>query len=177
MPQSGPAMQSSMPMSSRRKWLPVMAILVFVIGASMFFMKSRNLEIIPEYEGNSGGGNENIEIAEVNETPVVNGFLSTPPGLPSDIPVEPSNIVESATTNYPGQSSSQLSVTYTSSKTVAQKYAEYKTYMTGKGYSITEGSASAPVRAIFGTKADANLSVAISTSQGKTLVQLSYLLK
>jgi len=113
----------------------------------------------------------------VENTPGVDGSLPVPAGFPQDIPIEQVGISESATTNYPDQNAKQLSVSYKSSKTITQKYAEYKTYLTQAGYGLTEGGANTPVRAIFGTKDSANLSVAISSSGGKTLVQISYLLK
>lgn len=113
----------------------------------------------------------------VENTPAINGVTPAPAGLPKDIPLEKGSMLESATTEYPDQNAKQLSLSYQSLKTVAEKYAEYKDYMTKAGYTITEGSTSSPVRAIFGTKADANLSVVISSAEGKTLVQLAYLLK
>ncbi len=113
----------------------------------------------------------------VENTPMVNGTLAVPAGFPRDIPLDRGEVLESATTQYPAQNARQLSVSYQSSKTAAQKYAEYKNYLETSGYEVTEGDANAPVRGIFGTKADANLSVVISSSEGKTLVQLSYLLK
>src|SRR3989344_4196668 len=116
-------------------------------------------------------------VSVVEKTPMSNGVLPAPKGLPQGIPLEGGKILESATTQYPGQNARQLSASYRSSKTVSQKYTEYKNYLLSAGYKITEGSLTAPVRAIFGTKADANLSVAISRSDGTTLVQLSYLLK
>ena len=45
------------------------------------------------------------------------------------------------------------------------------------GYSVTEGDFSSATKAVFGTQAKANLSVVISSADGATLVQLSYLLK
>ncbi len=113
----------------------------------------------------------------VKNTPMVNGIISVPVGFPQGIPLESGSLIESATTQYPGENVQQLSISYRSSKTIAQKYTEYKDYMNQAGYSLTEGNKSAPVRAIFGTKENTNLSVAISSSEGKTLVQLSYLLK
>ncbi len=121
--------------------------------------------------------NQEPMIVVVENTPTVNGILPAPVGFPQVIPLERERILESATTEYPDQNARQLSVSYLSSRTIAQKYAEYKNYITASGYQITEGDASSPVRAIFGTKESANLSVVISRAEGKTLVQISYLLK
>ena len=114
---------------------------------------------------------------ELERTPMVNNTLGAPAGFPQSIPLEQSNITESVTTNFPELKAKQLSLTYQSVKTVTQKYAEYKNYLTTSGYQITEGSSNSPVRAIFGTKTEANLSVAISSVKGQTIVQISYLLK
>ena len=116
-------------------------------------------------------------IVMVENTPMVNGTLSVPAGFPQDIPIEIGGVLESATTHYPAQDAEQLSVSYQSSRTIAQKYGEYKNYMTASGYQITEGDVSSQVRAIFGTKENVNLSVVISSLEKRTLVQLSYLLK
>lgn len=105
------------------------------------------------------------------------GKLSLPAEFPSSIPVETANITESATTRFPEQNAIQLSLSYKSSKSIIAKYEEYKAYMTEAGYSVTEGDARASVRSIFGTKADANFTVAISNSGSMTLVQISYLMK
>jgi len=53
----------------------------------------------------------------------------------------------------------------------------YNNSILASGYEITEGDASLPVRALFGTTADANLTVAISSMEDQTLVQISYLVK
>lgn len=113
----------------------------------------------------------------VENTPITNGTVIAPEGFPEEIPIETSGILESATTRYPAQNAKQLSINYNSTKTIAQKYAEYKNYMTKAGYNMTEGDANTPVRALFGTKRNANLSVVVSRIEDKTLVQLSYLLK
>lgn len=113
----------------------------------------------------------------VSYTERVNGVLPTPPGFPTDIPVEKTDVVESAVTDYPTLGAKQLSLNYQTSKTVAAKLAEYRDYMKKTGYTITESNPASPVKALFGTKEEANLSVVISSYNGKTLVQIAYLLK
>ena len=151
----------------------IVLILVIGIGYVLYTNYRSGQSGLPS----SGNDNEGATAVVVENTPLINGELPAPIGLPAGIPIEEGNVIESATTKYPEQGAEQLSMNYLSSKTVAQKYAEYKTYMAKAGYDISEGDASSPIRAIFGTKADANLSVVISISGDKTLVQLAYLLK
>ena len=125
----------------------------------------------------NGSRNNLSAVVTVENTPMVDGVLPVPPGFPPEIPLENGEILESATTWYPIEDVTQLSLSYRSSKTAAQKYAEYKNYMDQAGYSVTEGDFSSATKAVFGTQAKANLSVVISSADGATLVQLSYLLK
>jgi|SRR3989344_76235 len=152
----------------------VIIILVLISG---YFLLGKDRSLIDTNQSKPVG-NQNPMRVVAESTPAVNGVLSVPKGFPQDIPMEKGGILESAISNYPDQNARQLSVSYISSKTVTQKYAEYKNYMVSSGYEIKEGgSVSSSVRAIFGTKSDVNFSVAISSSGGSTLVQLSYLLK
>lgn len=144
-------------------------IIVFVVGYLLIAERgewAKSADEIGNYE-------EARVVVKKNEEA---GVMRPPAGLPADILLENENIIESFTTDFLDQDVRQLSVSYTSSKTVSAKYAEYKNYMTISGYEITESPANAPVRAIFGTKEGVSLSVAVSASNGDTLVQLSYLL-
>ena len=167
-----------MEQSSQIKTISAIIIILLVLGAGfLLFLKYRTSSLNQENSPTSGGTNGEPATVVVKNTPMVNGIISVPVGFPQGIPLESGSLIESATTQYPGENVQQLSISYRSSKTIAQKYTEYKDYMNQAGYSLTEGNKSAPVRAIFGTKENTNLSVAISSSEGKTLVQLSYLLK
>lgn len=95
--------------------------------------------------------------------------------LPEGIPIENENVLESVITDFPEQNARQLSISYESRSTVAQKYSEYKDYMRQHGYKFSEGREDSPIRAVFGKKDGVNLSVAVSNNNGKTLIQLSYL--
>ena len=160
------------------KTISAIIIILLVLGAGfLLFLKYRTSSLNQENSPTSGGTNGEPATVVVKNTPMVNGIISVPVGFPQGIPLESGSLIESATTQYPGENVQQLSISYRSSKTIAQKYTEYKDYMNQAGYSLTEGNKSAPVRAIFGTKENTNLSVAISSSKGKTLIQLSYLLK
>lgn len=161
--------------SQKIKTSSAIFIIILVLVAGYFlFVRNRDLGKITRPLSN---GNEESMKVVVENTPMVNGSLSLPSGFPIDIPIEKGSVLESVTTSYPEQKAKQLSVSYKSAKTVTQKYTEYKDYMKTVGYELSEGNISSPVRAIFGTKKEANLSVAISSAGGKTLVQLSYLLK
>ena len=151
----------------------VVVILILSIGylVATKYDAKKNLQ-----DGDKASETEPLDVV-VAHTERVNGVLPVPPGFPADIPVEKTDVVESATTDYPTLGAKQLSLNYQTSKTVAAKLAEYRDYMKKMGYTITEGNSASPVKALFGVKDDANLSVVISSHEGKTLVQIAYLLK
>lgn len=158
------------------KTISIVVIVLLVLGAG--YALSTKYRTSNQGDSSVSPANDDRPATVVVEnTPMVNGTIPAPAGFPQDIPLEKGEILESAITQYPEQNAKQLSLSYQSAKTIAQKYAEYKSYMQQAGYQITEGDASSPVRAIFGTKESANLSVAISSLKKQTLVQLSYLLK
>src|SRR3989344_3423002 len=174
------------------KTISAFVIILLILGAGfLLFLKYRtsslNQENLPatnpstsfdNAQDKSLGASDQSAIVVVKNTPMVNGIISVPVGFPQGIPLESGSLIESSTTQYPGENVQQLSISYRSSKTIAQKYTEYKNYMERAGYQIRENTpTSSGTRAVFGTKEDANLSVVVSRAEGKTLIQLSYLLK
>ena len=116
-------------------------------------------------------------VVMVENTPMVDGVLPIPRGFPLELSPERAEIVESATTYYPHQQAKQLSVSYLSSDTMQEKYNEYRSYMLQAGYNLTEGGKSSDTRTLSGDKGSSTLSITISNTDGKTLVELSYLSK
>ena len=169
-------MEQSQNTQNTKTVLLVVAILL-VLGASYLLLGKERIPGESSQQVPIPSDNQKPVMVVVKNTPMINGAVSAPVGFPQDVPLENGSLIESATTEYPRENAQQLSLSYQSSKTIAEKYAEYKKYMTASGYKITEGGTNSPVRAIFGTREDANLSVVISRAEGKTLVQLSYLLK
>jgi hypothetical protein len=110
---------------------------------------------------------------------MVDGVLPLPQGFPRDIPVETEEILESAVAHYPDLPAPQLYLRYSSAKSIAEKYAQYMDYMRRAGYAVTQHSTTSPAKEIVGTKPKegTNLSVVIRSAGGKTLVDLSYLLR
>jgi hypothetical protein len=157
-----------------RTALIAIIILIVLVAGYVSFGKHRSSQ-----EGLfvSPSDDDSPAIVVVENAIMTNGVLPVPTGFPQDIPIEKEVILESAVTHYPEQNAEQLSLSYQSSKTIAQKYTEYINYIRQAGYDITEEDTSSPMKSIFGIREDANLSVAISRSEGQTLVQLSYLLK
>ena len=159
------------------KTISTVVVILLALGAGYVLFAKYRPFLSQANLPTSESTNDQSATVMVKNTPMVNGTILAPRGFPPDIPLESSNLTESATTEFPGENVRQLSVSYQSSKTVAEKYAEYRNYMTASGYQITEGDTSSPIRTILGTKESANLSVIISRAEGRTLVQLSYLLK
>ncbi|MDO8424027.1 MAG: hypothetical protein Q7S54_00260 [bacterium] len=155
------------PSASNKTLLALALVLLIAAGGYWLYQKYG----LPE-----GLWGEKSMVVEVASTPATNGVIPMPAGFPQGIPFE-GIITESATTRYPEQNATQLSVSFQTPKTIDEKYAEYKAYLSQAGYIVTEGEPNAPAKSLFGTKMDANLSVVVSSPDGITLVQLSYLLK
>ncbi|MDP2642040.1 MAG: hypothetical protein Q8P21_01995 [bacterium] len=173
-PQQLPQQQIQQPRHA--KIVPAIVIVLLIVAIGYVFLKtSQSPANTPSLE--SGNATSQSGMVVVENTPAVNGAIPVPEGFPQSIPLEEGEIVESATTHYPDQNVRQLSLSYRSSKTMNQKYAEYKEYLNRTGYEIKEADANSPVKALFGTGRESNLSVVISNSGDSTLVQLSYLLK
>ena len=164
-----------MEQSPNVKIISAVIIIILILGLS--YVLYTNYKPAVERSPMSDNTKDTSEVVMVENTPMVNGVLSAPTGFPQEIPLESGAIIESATTKYPGGIATQLSASYKSSKTLAQKYTEYKNYMTAAGYQITESGNGSTLKAIFGTDSNVNLSVVISSSIDGTLVQISYLLK
>ena len=153
----------------------IVAVLVIVgIG---YFIFTKNWTTLPTQTPTSSKSDETPINVVVKNAPIVNGALSTPLEFPQEIPFEKAGIIESAITEFPDQGTKQFTLSYNSTKTMAAKYAEYKNYMQKMGYVITEGDKNSAIRTIYGVKEEANMSVVVNNANGKTLVQLTYLLK
>ena len=107
--------------------LSIVAILLIV--AVYFVFKDDDKSEDGEIINNQAESNNQETIAVVENLPIVQGKASVPQGFPIEIPIEKDRVFESANTLYPNQSAKQLSLSYNSSKTVAQKYTEYKEYL------------------------------------------------
>lgn len=119
---------------------------------------------------------QNAAMVVVENTPMVEGRLPAPQYFPADIPVEKTEIIESATARYPDKNYRQLFLSYLSRKSAAEKYSEYLDYMDMADYRIEEKTLDA-VKIILGKSDGANLTVSIGSRGNSTLVELSYLLK
>lgn len=157
-----------------------LALLAVLIVVGLYYSFSQNFFFGQRNTDNQNLSGENITNQEaptvmVRLSPLVNGIPAIPQDFPQEIPLEAGKVTKSATTFYLDQNAKQLSLSYQSGKTVVQKYAEYKNYLTQAGYQVTEGDSKAPIRSIYGTKGRNNLSFVISTVTGGTLVQIAYL--
>ncbi len=123
-----------------------------------------------------GGDGLDIEYTKDNVTVEHNDTDSTPPGLPTNLPVEGNALAESIKTSYPDNNINLYSVAYTTDATKEAKYAEYESYMSSAGYdtsSTTKEERAAGV--IKGADARGNsLMVIIGEQNGKTFVQIAY---
>ena len=98
-----------------------------------------------------------------------------PSGMPSDIPLELANVIESYTMTRDDKAAVQYTLSYKSSKTKAQKYAEYLDFMTKSDYAFGTSGKNEATGTLSGEKNNDALTVVVSNQGEYTLVQLSYL--
>ena len=162
--------------SSQTKTVSALVVIIAVFVVGYLMLKDDMPEVVVQEETVNTAQEQSGEVV-IQNTAMVGGSRSLPAGFPEEIPHEDENIIESAVSQYPGHSAKQLSLSYHSTKTVSANYTEFLNYMQKAGYKVTQGNSASPVRALFGTKSDADLSVVISGSTGQVLVQIAYLIK
>lgn len=109
---------------------------------------------------------------QVNKVDLSQSATKLPAAWPSFVPVETSQAVQSQSVDYPNAKTTQLTYSYLSSDTVKNKYKTYQN-LTNIGFKIVQQDSSKG--SIYLTKNNDTLSVNITTQEGKTLVQLTYL--
>jgi uncharacterized ion transporter superfamily protein YfcC len=99
-----------------------------------------------------------------------------PAGMPDFIPVETSDVKESYSMNYVDRRVILYAVSYTTSKSIAEKFAEYLKFMTDNGYKYGTAQTKQGINGgtLFGINAKGDLSVILSKIEDKTYVQVSY---
>ncbi|MFZ2048724.1 MAG: hypothetical protein WAV25_00240 [Minisyncoccia bacterium] len=113
-----------------------------------------------------------VKQAEVTDT---GKSLKLPAGFPTTIPVETMNVTESYSAFYQTHNSTQYTVTYTSTATIASKWDEYEAFMSKNGYTINKATSIKSKGIISGTKTGESLLVVINAQGGKTLVHITLL--
>ncbi len=123
---------------------------------------------------------EKVKIEKIDFSKVEN-IGKLPDGFPANIPVEKSNLIESAKITYAEQKSVLYSVSFNSSLQAEELYAQYKNFLSAKNGFVIDNQVKTTERIAFqatknGTKD--SLSVTITPqSSGAILVQISYVSK
>ncbi len=123
---------------------------------------------------------EKVMIEKIDFSKVEN-IGKLPDGFPANIPVEKSNLIESAKITYAEQKSVLYSVSFNSSLQAEELYAQYKNFLSAKNGFVIDNQVKTTERIAFqatknGTKD--SLSVTITPqSSGAILVQISYVSK
>jgi hypothetical protein len=111
---------------------------------------------------------------EVAYTPEVAGVVKAPAGLPADLPLETTDVLESITTNFPAQNAVQSSFTYRSAASLEEKYSLYLSYLEKNGFEVTQTSTTS-IRILEGTKEKTKFSITLTPWNELTVVQIAYL--
>jgi len=119
---------------------------------------------------------ENIVFKAVNVSSAKTESDKLPSGLSASIPVETKGIFLSDSKTYTDRSApvTVYTVNYTTTKSVSEKYGEYLTYMTKNGFVFSTNGKDKINHVLNGTKDGNTLLVVVTSSGGKTVVQLSY---
>jgi len=161
--------------SSTPKRNPIALVAVFVILlvlAFIMFGKNKDDVTNPSENNSTNVTKENVVMTKAEAGKV-------PTGFPSSIPVESNNIILADTKVYTDRATpvTLYTVNYTSSKTVAEKYNEYLSFMTKEGYVFAENGKDEKNHALYGMNGGNSLLVSISAdiaNSGKTTVQIAY---
>ncbi len=111
----------------------------------------------------------------VAKTDVTKSGSKLPQGFPNDIPVELVNVIDSYKAFYEKVQATQYTVSYTSDRDREDLWNMYSKFMNDSGYRIDVAQTSRGLGQISGAKGDDSLSVVVTSSNGVSLVQLSYL--
>jgi hypothetical protein len=111
----------------------------------------------------------------VAKTDVTKSGSRVPQGFPSDIPIESINVIDSYKAFYEKVQATQYTVNYTSDRDREDLWNMYSKFMNDSGYRIDVAQTSRGVGQISGAKGDDSLSVIVTSSNGISLVQISYL--
>lgn len=149
--------------------IALVILLVVVVFLATISKKSPNGKIDkPEVT------KENVVVSKVDLNSA-SGKDKLPQGFPTFIPVETSDAFESYSASYPERKLTQYTVSYKTSKSVADKYDEYLSFMTKNGFTFTRDGQNKVAGTLYGTKNGDDLLVVVSKSDDKTSVQISYL--
>ncbi len=111
----------------------------------------------------------------VAKTDVTKSGSKVPQGFPTDIPIESVNVTDSYKAFYERVQATQYTVNYTSDRDREDLWNMYSKFMNDSGYRIDVAQTSRGLGQISGSKGDDSLSIIVTSSNGITLVQLSYL--
>jgi signal transduction protein with GAF and PtsI domain len=111
----------------------------------------------------------------VAKTDVTKSGSKVPQGFPSDIPIESVNITDSYKAFYERVQATQYTVNYTSDRDREDLWNMYSKFMNDSGYRIDVAQTSRGLGQISGAKGDDSMTVIVTSSNGISLVQLSYL--
>ena len=155
-------------------------VIIILVLVSVWFMgRSKNPYTTPQATTTADNTTEvkpRSDVVVKQAEPTDTGkSLKLPAGFPTTIPVEPTNITESFSAFYQTHNTTQYTVGYTSSESVATKWDQYSAYMTQAGYTFLKDGTSNSRGTLLGTKDKDKLSIVITTKDNKTLVQITLL--
>jgi hypothetical protein len=162
-------------MPDREKILVILASVVVaaaVIGSLVLYLQIRP-KVPPEQQ-----------LAVVSEAPPRTDYGSTtPPDFPSDIPLEQGSAVsQSYGLDY--QNQKQLTMVFSSAKSVKDNYTLYSGFLSGQGWNIESTFEDTQLSAVYATRGanDINITIArdpsmLATSTDRSQVSISILKK
>lgn len=162
---------------SNNKTIAIVIAVVVIILIGYLILKGGGTEPMVENTPQTVSTDtlENVIVQPANVAGATSEAEKLPSGMPNGIPVETENIWESYSMTYPSRNLVQYSVSFYSSASLAEKFAEYDQYMTAAGYEFGRDGKSEANGILYGVKDGDDLSVYLTTQDGRTSVQLTYL--
>jgi len=156
----------------------ILVIAVIVLVAIAYFLtkgySSQRQNTVAPQEGPQIT-KENVVVKNTNLGAAGTAESKLPEGFPSGIPVETAGVMESYSAVYQDRGLTQYAVSFTTDKSVVAVFGEYDLYMKNAGYAFGPEGRDEARYFLYGTKNNDDMSVAISSREGQTFVQIGFL--
>lgn len=157
--------------NSARVIIPALLALLLLVGGYFWFTARDGADAIPDdiqYTPSEGVETEMINLNQASGARL-------PAGFPEWLGVELPNLKESYKQTYHEQGVTLYTASFTSEKSVALLWDDYRRYLGDQEYVVDPGASDRSKGALRGTKGNNEVVVVISSRDGGSYVQLNYI--
>ncbi len=146
-------------------------IVVLIVVAIALVLISYLIMNLPVFES----GQKDVVVNWTEDPNSLEGNDKLPAGFPEDIPVDTSEIEESYFAEYKERGITQYAVSYWSNESVSEVFSKYELFVASGNYVVESSEDLLGGKDIYAIRDGDDLSVKISTTNGRTFVQISYI--